>query len=54
MIPLVVEEAGEDTVGGTTTAHAFLFITLETRARRRRAIAARRMCADGMLADLVS
>jgi len=28
LIPLVVEEGGEDTVGGTTTAHAFLFIKL--------------------------
>lgn len=28
LIPLVVEEGGEDTVGGTTTAHAFLFVRL--------------------------
>ncbi|MGH7323716.1 MAG: iron-containing redox enzyme family protein [Candidatus Rokuibacteriota bacterium] len=28
MIPLVVEEGGEDTVGGKTTAHAFLFVRL--------------------------
>ncbi len=28
LIPLVVEEGGEDTVGGKTTAHAFLFIRL--------------------------
>jgi pyrroloquinoline quinone (PQQ) biosynthesis protein C len=28
LIPLVVEEGGEDTVGGKTTAHAFLFIKL--------------------------
>jgi len=26
LIPLVVEEGGEDTVGGKTTAHAYLFI----------------------------
>ena len=28
LIPLVVEEGGEDTVGGKSTAHAFLFIKL--------------------------
>lgn len=28
LIPLVVEEGGEDTVGGATTAHAFLFARL--------------------------
>ena len=28
LIPLVVEEGGEDTVGGTTTAHSFLFVRL--------------------------
>ena len=28
LIPLVVEEGGEDTIGGKTTAHAFLFVTL--------------------------
>ena len=28
LIPLVVEEGGEDTIGGKTTAHAFLFIKL--------------------------
>ena len=28
LIPLVVEEGGEDTVGGKTTAHAYLFIRL--------------------------
>src|SRR5919198_1349159 len=28
MLPLVVEEGGEDMVGGKTTAHAFLFIKL--------------------------
>jgi pyrroloquinoline quinone (PQQ) biosynthesis protein C len=28
LIPLVVEEGGEDTVGGTRTAHAFLFVRL--------------------------
>jgi pyrroloquinoline quinone (PQQ) biosynthesis protein C len=28
LIPLVVEEGGEDTVGGKTTAHAFLFVRL--------------------------
>lgn len=28
LIPLVVEEGGEDTVGGKTTAHAYLFIQL--------------------------
>src|SRR5207247_1706898 len=28
LIPLVVEEGGEDMVGGKTTAHAFLFIKL--------------------------
>jgi len=28
LIPLVVEEGGEDTVGGKTTAHSFLFIKL--------------------------
>src|ERR671931_679057 len=28
LIPLVVEEGGEDTVGGETTAHAYLFIKL--------------------------
>src|SRR3989441_7127639 len=28
LIPLVVEEGGEDTVGGKTTAHSFLFIRL--------------------------
>ena len=28
LIPLVVEEGGEDTIGGTTTAHAFLFVRL--------------------------
>src|SRR5262247_4417755 len=28
LIPLVVEEGGEDMVGGKTTAHAFLFIQL--------------------------
>jgi pyrroloquinoline quinone (PQQ) biosynthesis protein C len=28
LIPLVVEEGGEDTVGGQTTAHSFLFIKL--------------------------
>ncbi|HET8577662.1 MAG TPA: iron-containing redox enzyme family protein [Methylomirabilota bacterium] len=28
LIPLVVEEGGEDMVGGTTTAHAYLFIRL--------------------------
>jgi pyrroloquinoline quinone (PQQ) biosynthesis protein C len=28
LIPLVVEEGGEDTVGGKTTAHAFLFARL--------------------------
>jgi pyrroloquinoline quinone (PQQ) biosynthesis protein C len=28
LVPLVVEEGGEDTVGGKTTAHAFLFVKL--------------------------
>jgi pyrroloquinoline quinone (PQQ) biosynthesis protein C len=28
LIPLVVEEGGEDTVGGQTTAHAFLYVRL--------------------------
>jgi pyrroloquinoline quinone (PQQ) biosynthesis protein C len=28
LVPLVVEEGGEDTVGGKTTAHAFLFVRL--------------------------
>src|SRR5213594_4236505 len=28
LIPLVVEEGGEDTIGGKATAHAFLFIKL--------------------------
>ena len=28
LIPLLVEEGGEDTVGGKTTAHAYLFIRL--------------------------
>jgi pyrroloquinoline quinone (PQQ) biosynthesis protein C len=28
LIPLVVEEGGEDTVGGNQTAHAFLFVRL--------------------------
>src|SRR5881409_94226 len=28
LIPLVVEEGGEDTIGGKTTAHSFLFIKL--------------------------
>ncbi|PYN48155.1 MAG: hypothetical protein DMD95_03625, partial [Candidatus Rokuibacteriota bacterium] len=28
LIPLVVEEGGEDTIGGKATAHAFLFIEL--------------------------
>jgi pyrroloquinoline quinone (PQQ) biosynthesis protein C len=28
LIPLVVEEGGEDTVGGQTTAHSYLFIRL--------------------------
>ena len=28
LIPLVVEEGGEDTIGGKTTAHAFLFVKL--------------------------
>jgi pyrroloquinoline quinone (PQQ) biosynthesis protein C len=28
LIPLVVEEGGEDTIGGKTTAHAFLFVRL--------------------------
>src|SRR5262245_60875395 len=28
LIPLLVEEGGEDTIGGKTTAHAFLFIRL--------------------------
>jgi pyrroloquinoline quinone (PQQ) biosynthesis protein C len=28
LIPLVVEEGGEDTVGGRTTAHAFLYVKL--------------------------
>lgn len=28
LIPLVVEEGGEDMIGGKTTAHAYLFITL--------------------------
>jgi pyrroloquinoline quinone (PQQ) biosynthesis protein C len=28
LIPLVVEEGGEDTVGGKNTAHAFLFVRL--------------------------
>jgi pyrroloquinoline quinone (PQQ) biosynthesis protein C len=28
LIPLVVEEGGEDTVGGKTTAHAYLFLRL--------------------------
>ena len=28
LIPLVVEEGGEDTVGGKTTAHSYLFIKL--------------------------
>ena len=28
LIPLVVEEGGEDTVGGTQTAHSFLFVRL--------------------------
>src|SRR5215475_11958869 len=28
LIPLVVEEGGEDTIGGKTTAHSFLFIRL--------------------------
>jgi len=28
LIPLVVEEGGEDTVGGKTTAHAYLFVKL--------------------------
>src|ERR671915_571804 len=28
LLPLVVEEGGEDTVGGKTTAHAFLFVRL--------------------------
>src|SRR5262249_55621986 len=28
LIPLVVEEGGEDTIGGKTTAHAYLFIRL--------------------------
>lgn len=28
LIPLVVEEGGEDTVGGKTTAHAYLYIRL--------------------------
>ena len=28
LIPLVVEEGGEDTVGGKPTAHAFLFVRL--------------------------
>jgi pyrroloquinoline quinone (PQQ) biosynthesis protein C len=28
LIPLVVEEGGEDTVGGKTTAHAFLYVRL--------------------------
>ncbi|MBI4241052.1 MAG: iron-containing redox enzyme family protein [Candidatus Rokubacteria bacterium] len=28
LIPLVVEEGGEDTVGGKTTAHAYLFVRL--------------------------
>jgi pyrroloquinoline quinone (PQQ) biosynthesis protein C len=28
LIPLVVEEGGEDTVGGKTTAHAFLYLRL--------------------------
>ena len=28
LIPLVVEEGGEDTVGGKNTAHAFLFVKL--------------------------
>src|SRR2546428_13935606 len=28
LIPLVVEEGGEDMVGGKTTAHAYLFIRL--------------------------
>jgi pyrroloquinoline quinone (PQQ) biosynthesis protein C len=28
LIPLVVEEGGHDTIGGTQTAHAFLFVRL--------------------------
>jgi pyrroloquinoline quinone (PQQ) biosynthesis protein C len=28
LIPLLVEEGGEDTIGGKTTAHAFLFVRL--------------------------
>jgi pyrroloquinoline quinone (PQQ) biosynthesis protein C len=28
LIPLVVEEGGEDTIGGKTTAHAYLFVRL--------------------------
>src|SRR5256712_13556158 len=28
LIPLVVEEGGEDTIGGKTTAHAYLFLRL--------------------------
>jgi pyrroloquinoline quinone (PQQ) biosynthesis protein C len=28
LLPLVVEEGGEDTVGGKTTAHSYLFLTL--------------------------
>src|SRR5437870_1817962 len=58
LIPLVVEEGGEDTVGGKTTAHAYLFIRLaEEQARGRlalrRATTARRFCADGMLEAFV-
>lgn len=28
LVPLVVEEGGEDTIGGKTTAHSFLFVRL--------------------------
>src|SRR3970040_1480595 len=39
LIPLVVEEGGEDTVGGTQTAHVFLFVRLcEPRALTRQEI----------------
>src|SRR6266705_1092919 len=86
LIPLVVEEGGEDMVGGKTTAHAYLFIGLaeglgisrdtlfatdylpttiiekiavtdeeQSRGRLalRRALTARRLCADGMLQAFV-
>lgn len=47
LVPLVVEEGGEDTIGGRNPGHSLLFAM-------RRAITARRICADGLMEAFVT